>query len=190
MFAGVQIDPFKAIFAAPHDDCFCDPASNTAMAKRWLDIQAVYPCSSRCRILPARYPWDDFNGAAAARLGNPRMPSALRNGSTKVRLQGGDHSTHRQFIAAPSISSAIARRYPRSKGKSASVALRIVTVSVITRSYTPDSPPSSCEELTDIALKLRERVDMGQHQRYRLAGLGLSNFRKAEDNAAQPVFFE
>jgi DNA polymerase-4 len=39
---------------------------------------------------------------------------------------------------------------------------------ILTRSHTPDSPPSSCEELTEIALKLRERVDLGPHQCYRL----------------------
>jgi DNA polymerase IV len=39
---------------------------------------------------------------------------------------------------------------------------------ILTRSHTPDSPPSSCKELTEIAIKLRERVDFGPHQRYRL----------------------
>ena len=61
---------------------------------------------------------------------------------------------------------------------------------ILTRSHTPGSPPSSCEELTDIALKLRERVDLGPQQRYRLVGVGLSNFRESEDTAAQPVLFE
>jgi DNA polymerase-4 len=32
---------------------------------------------------------------------------------------------------------------------------------ILTRSYTSASPPSSCNELTDIALKLRDRVDLG-----------------------------
>lgn len=61
---------------------------------------------------------------------------------------------------------------------------------ILTRSYTPDSPPSSCDELTEIALKLRDRVDLGSQQRYRLVGVGLSNFREAEDTAAQSVLFE
>ena len=61
---------------------------------------------------------------------------------------------------------------------------------ILTRSHTPGSPPSSCEELTDIALKLRERVDFGPQQRYRLVGVGLSNFLEPEDTAAQPVLFE
>jgi DNA polymerase-4 len=61
---------------------------------------------------------------------------------------------------------------------------------ILTRSYTPASPPSSCEELTDIALRLRERVDLGPHQRYRLVGVGLGKFQEPENEAAQPVLFE
>jgi DNA polymerase IV len=61
---------------------------------------------------------------------------------------------------------------------------------ILTRSHTPDSPPSSCEELTDIVLKLRERVDLGSQQRFRLAGVGLSNFREPEETRAQPALFE
>src|SRR5215469_1182496 len=61
---------------------------------------------------------------------------------------------------------------------------------ILTRSYTPNSPPLSCEELTEIALKLRERVDLDPKRRYRLVGVGLSNFRDAEEIAGQPVLFE
>ena len=61
---------------------------------------------------------------------------------------------------------------------------------ILTRSHTPDSPPSSCEELTDIALKLRERVELGSQQRFRLVGVGLSNFREPEETRAQPALFD
>jgi DNA polymerase IV len=61
---------------------------------------------------------------------------------------------------------------------------------ILTRSRTPDSPPSSCEELTNIALALRERVSLGSNQRFRLVGVGLSNFRDPEDASAQPALFE
>ena len=61
---------------------------------------------------------------------------------------------------------------------------------ILTRSHTPGSPPSSCDELTRIALELRERVDLGPQQRYRLVGVGLSNFREEEDSTAQPALFE
>jgi DNA polymerase-4 len=61
---------------------------------------------------------------------------------------------------------------------------------ILTRSYTPGTPPSSCEELTAIALWLRDRVDLGRQQRYRLVGVGRSNFREPEGTVAQPVLFE
>jgi DNA polymerase-4 len=61
---------------------------------------------------------------------------------------------------------------------------------ILTRSHTASSSPSSCEQLIDIALKLRERVDLGPGQRYRLVGVGLSNFCAPDDVAAQPVLFE
>jgi len=44
---------------------------------------------------------------------------------------------------------------------------------ILTRSHTTGSRPSSYEELTEIAVKLRERMDLGLHQRYRLVGVGL-----------------
>jgi DNA polymerase-4 len=61
---------------------------------------------------------------------------------------------------------------------------------ILTRSHTPGSPPSSCEELTNIALKLVEKVDLGPQRHYRLVGVGLSNFREPEDTVAQPILFE
>jgi DNA polymerase-4 len=61
---------------------------------------------------------------------------------------------------------------------------------ILTRSHTPGSPPSSCEELTDTALKLRERVDLGPQQRFRLVGIGLSNFRDREGNRSQADLFQ
>jgi len=44
--------------------------------------------------------------------------------------------------------------------------------------------------LTQIALRLRARVALSPQQRYRLVGVGLSNFIEAEDSTAQPVLFE
>jgi len=61
---------------------------------------------------------------------------------------------------------------------------------ILTRSHTPSSPPSSCDELTGIALSLRERVDLGSHQLFRLVGVGLSNFMELENVSAQPDLFE
>jgi DNA polymerase IV len=68
--------------------------------------------------------------------------------------------------------------------------LKTSEFNILTRSHTPGSPPSSCEELTEIALSLRERVDLGPKQRFRLVGVGLSNFREPEGIPAQPALFE
>jgi len=61
---------------------------------------------------------------------------------------------------------------------------------ILTRSLTPEHPPSSCEELTDIAISLLERVDLGPQQKFRLVGVGLHNFREPEEAPAQSVLFE
>jgi DNA polymerase IV len=61
---------------------------------------------------------------------------------------------------------------------------------ILTRSHTPSAPPSSCEELTNIALSLRKRITLSAKQRFRLVGVGLSNFRDPDDASAQPALFE
>jgi len=60
---------------------------------------------------------------------------------------------------------------------------------ILTRSCTPETPPSGCEELTSIALALRGRVMLDPKQRFRLVGVGLGNFRDPEDVVAQPMLF-
>jgi DNA polymerase-4 len=61
---------------------------------------------------------------------------------------------------------------------------------ILTRSHTPTAPPSSCEELTSIALSLRERIALSPKQRFRLVGVGLSNFHDPDDASPQPALFE
>ena len=61
---------------------------------------------------------------------------------------------------------------------------------ILTRSHTPASPPSSCEEVTNIALSLRGRVALSPQQRFRLVGVGLSNFHDPDNASAQPALFE
>jgi DNA polymerase IV len=61
---------------------------------------------------------------------------------------------------------------------------------ILTRSHTPLIPPSSFEELATIALGLRERVQLSLQQRFRLVGVGLSNFRESEEPPAQGALFE
>jgi DNA polymerase IV len=67
--------------------------------------------------------------------------------------------------------------------------LKTSEFNILTRSHTPLSPPSSCEEFVTIALSLRDRVNLDPQQRFRLVGVGLSNFRESEEPPAQAVLF-
>ena len=74
--------------------------------------------------------------------------------------------------------------------------LKTSDFSILTRSHTPSAPPASCEELTDIALGLRERVNLDPQRRFRLVGVGLSNFRdpgapeNSKESPKQPILFD
>jgi DNA polymerase-4 len=59
--------------------------------------------------------------------------------------------------------------------------LKTSEFSILTRSHTPPTPPASCAELTAIALSLRERISLAAEQRFRLVGVGLSNFHEPEN---------
>jgi DNA polymerase-4 len=65
--------------------------------------------------------------------------------------------------------------------------LKTSDFNIMTRSHTPPCPPATCEELTAIALSLRERVAAAPDQRFRLVGVGLSNFIAPE--LSQPTLF-
>jgi DNA polymerase-4 len=83
-----------------------------------------------------------------------------------------------------------ASRKERRVARTVVLKLKTSDFKILTRSHTPSSPPSSCEELTAIALSLRERVSLGPAQRFRLVGVGISNFFEPEDLSTQPVLFE
>ena len=72
--------------------------------------------------------------------------------------------------------------------------LKTAEFRILTRSLTPPQPVSSCEELTGIALSLRERVALAPSQRFRLIGVGLHNFRDPGETPAldptQPILFD
>jgi DNA polymerase-4 len=67
--------------------------------------------------------------------------------------------------------------------------LKTAQFSILTRSLTPPAPPSSCDELTETALALLLKVNLDPAQRYRLVGVGLSNFRDPEQ-APDLLLFE
>jgi DNA polymerase-4 len=74
-------------------------------------------------------------------------------------------------------------------GRTVVLKLKTSDFRIITRSLTPPTPPASLTALVDIVLVLRDRVGLSERTRYRLAGVGLSNFR-GEDDAPQSDLFD
>jgi DNA polymerase-4 len=69
--------------------------------------------------------------------------------------------------------------------------LKTKEFATLTRSLTPPIMPASLEEFTNVALALRERVDLAPDQLFRLIGVGLSNFQvEAEAEPDSPLFEE
>ncbi|MBB4127903.1 DNA polymerase-4 [Xanthomonas translucens] len=67
--------------------------------------------------------------------------------------------------------------------------LKTAQFRILTRSFTPEQPPESLQALIDIALALRQRVDLPASTRYRLVGVGLAGFHEREPGQAQGRLF-
>jgi DNA polymerase-4 len=75
-------------------------------------------------------------------------------------------------------------------GRTVTVKLRTGSFKTATRRLTPDAPPASAQELADIGAELLRRFDFGQSARYRLAGIGISNFlEEGEEEDREPALF-
>jgi len=73
-------------------------------------------------------------------------------------------------------------------GRTVVLKLKTSDFHILTRSHTPPLPPQSLEELADIAVSLRERVALPEKTRYRLVGVGLGNFRDADELPQKDLF--
>jgi DNA polymerase-4 len=81
-----------------------------------------------------------------------------------------------------------ARKQPRI-GRTVVLKLKTADFHILTRSHTPPLPPTTEEEFTRIALSLVERVGLDPQRRFRLVGVGMSNFQEADDPQLQPELF-
>jgi DNA polymerase-4 len=67
------------------------------------------------------------------------------------------------------------------RGRTVTVKLRTGEFQTATRRLTPESPPANADELAAIAVELLQRFEFGANARYRLAGVGVSNFLDEDD---------
>ena len=82
----------------------------------------------------------------------------------------------------------VATRKTERTGRTVVLKLKTKEFRILTRSHTPQVPPRSAQELADIAVSLRDHVQLPATTLYRLAGVGLGNFRDAE--MPQPELFD
>ncbi|TKR30586.1 DNA polymerase IV [Luteimonas gilva] len=75
-------------------------------------------------------------------------------------------------------------------GRTVVLKLKTAQFRILTRSHTPESPPASLQQFADIAVSLRDRVDLPADTRYRLVGVGLGGFREREIPFAQSGLFD
>ncbi len=73
-------------------------------------------------------------------------------------------------------------------GRTVVLKLKTSDFHILTRSHTPPLPPQSEQELADTAVALRDRVALPSHTRYRLVGVGVANFRDADELPQADLF--
>ncbi len=93
--------------------------------------------------------------------------------------------------ALEDLAARVWRHVDAAEGQAHTVVLKLKTSEfrIITRSHTPSTPPTSAAELSAIALALLARVERVPDTHYRLAGVGLSNFREIQADDPQPALF-
>ncbi|WP_027079000.1 DNA polymerase IV [Luteimonas mephitis] len=84
----------------------------------------------------------------------------------------------------------LATRRTQRVGRTVVLKLKTAQFRILTRSFTPEVPPASLEELTSIALSLRDRIDLPPSTRYRLVGVGVSGFRERGEADGQGSLFD
>jgi DNA polymerase-4 len=77
------------------------------------------------------------------------------------------------------------------RGRTVTVKLRTPDFQTATRRHTPPELPASGEDLARIAVSLLDRFEFASDARFRLAGVGVSNFLDEEDEPAdaEPTLF-
>jgi len=75
-------------------------------------------------------------------------------------------------------------------GRTITVKLRTGEFKTATRRMTLEAPPQSAEELARVGVELLGKFAFGDAARYRLAGLGVSNFLdEDEEDEEEPTLF-
>ena len=83
-----------------------------------------------------------------------------------------------------------ATRRKQRQGRTVTVKLKTADFKILTRRVTPPHPPDSAAELARLGRELLAAVDLPDSARFRLAGIGISNFPGEEGEPAQGELFD
>jgi DNA polymerase-4 len=75
------------------------------------------------------------------------------------------------------------------RGRTVTVKLRTPDFRTQTRQLSPGEPPANASEIAGIAVSLLERFDFAADARFRLVGVGMSNFVEEAEEEEEPVLF-
>jgi DNA polymerase-4 len=120
---------------------------------------------------------------------HPVVPSRKRKSWSSENTFSSDIS--RDEVAAwireqvPVLWEALAKRDMR--GRTVTVKLRTPDFTTLTRQLTPSEPPASAAEIEAIAVALLEKFPFPAGARFRLAGVGMSNFIDEDDDSGEPA---
>lgn len=82
------------------------------------------------------------------------------------------------------------QRDPQRVARTVVLKLKTADFRTLTRSHTPPTPPTALADFIDIGLELRDRVNLPEHTRFRLLGIGLTNLTSADEWPVQPSLFD
>ena len=82
------------------------------------------------------------------------------------------------------------QRDPERLARTIVLKLKTAAFRILTRSYTPAALPEDAQTFADLAWSLNERVELPDHIRYRLAGVGLAGFIEVDTRIEQGDLFE
>ena len=114
----------------------------------------------------------------AADIAGQYLPERGCTSSQKVLIAAVACAVIRDLIRRLAEKVWLASRRESRIARTVVLKLRTKEFNIHRRSYTPSVPPTTCEELTAIALSLRERLELGPERLFRLVGVGLGNFRE------------
>ena len=121
---------------------------------------------------------------------DPVVPSRVRQSISSEDTFSEDHYLDE---LAPTITRlaervwALAQREPR-LARTVQLKLKTSDFQTLTRSLSPGMMPASAQGLAELALALRDRVDLPPRTRYRLVGVGLAHFDDAPPSPQGPLF--